>query len=254
MSKLRVGKIAVIGGTGAEGRGLALRFAKAGLWVRIGSRDVSRAEAAAKGIAAQTGSSQVSGHTNAEAVGGTSVVLLTVPLAAQVETLKSVRESFVAGAILVDTTVPLEASIGGRVSRMVTLWDGSAAQQAARLAPPGISVVAAFHALSAALLGELDREVDSDVLLCGDNPEAKSTVGELAEMIPGVRAIDAGGLDAARFLENSAAMLIALNIRHKVKHSGMRITGLVKSSGADEQTARHVPGHPDEGTGERVSK
>jgi NADPH-dependent F420 reductase len=218
--------VAVVGGTGAEGGGLALRFAKAGLRVRIGSRNQDKAQVAAREIAAKAGSHEVTGHTNPDAVNQASIVVLAVPLSAQVETLKSVRGSFAPGAILVDATVPLEISIGGRLSRIVSLWDGSAAQQAARLAPPGVPVVAAFHSLSAEALATLDQTVDCDTLICGDNAEAKTAVSELAETIPGVRAIDVGSIDSARYLESSAALLIALNLRYKVKHSGMRITGL----------------------------
>ena len=218
--------VAIIGGTGAEGSGLALRFAKAGLRVVIGSRNPERAEAAARNIASQAGAGEVTGYVNPDAVSKAAIVILTVPLSAQIETLKSIRTNFGSGAILVDATVPLEIAIGGRVSRTVTLWDGSAAQQASRLAPEGVPVVAAFHGLSAEALARLDQPVDSDTLICGDNPEAKAAVSELARTIPGVRAIDAGPLENARFLESSAALLIALNLRHKVKHSGLRITGL----------------------------
>jgi 8-hydroxy-5-deazaflavin:NADPH oxidoreductase len=218
--------VAVVGGTGAEGSGLALRFAKAGLRVLIGSRNLEKAQAAAREIAAQTGNREVTGHMNPEAVSEAAIVILTVPLSAQVETLKSIRTNFKSGAILVDATVPLEIAIGGRVSRTVSLWDGSAAQQAARLAPPGVSVVAAFHLLGAEALKNLDQPVDCDALMCGDHADAKTAVSALAKMIPGVRAIDAGPLENARYLENSAALLIALNLRHKVNHSGLRITGL----------------------------
>jgi NADPH-dependent F420 reductase len=218
--------IAVVGGTGAEGSGMALRFAKAGLRVLIGSRNLDRAQAAAATIAAQAGAKELAGHTNPDAVSKAAIVILTVPLSAQVETLKSIRGSFAPGAILVDATVPLEIAIGGRLTRTLGLWDGSAAQQAARLAPPGVPVVAAFHVLSAEALATLDQPVDCDALICGDHAEAKTIVGEVAETIPGVRAIDAGPLENARFLESSAALLIALNLRHKVRHSGLRITGL----------------------------
>jgi len=218
--------VALVGGTGAEGSGLALRFAKAGLRVLIGSRNLEKAQAAAREIAAQTGNGEVTGHANPDAVSQAAIVILTVPLSAQVETLKSIRTHFKSGAILVDATVPLEIAIGGRVSRTVSLWDGSAAQQAARLAPPGVSVVAAFHLLGAEALKQLDRPVDCDALICGDNSDSKTAVSSLAKMIPGVRAIDAGPLENARYLENSAALLIALNLRYKVNHSGLRITGL----------------------------
>ena len=218
--------VAVVGGTGAEGSGLALRFAKAGLRVLIGSRNLDRAQAAAKEIAAQAGVGEITGHTNSDAVSKAAIVILTVPLSAQVETLKSIRTNFQSGAILVDATVPLEIAIGGRVSRTITLWDGSAAQQAARLAPPGVAVVSTFHLLGAEALKGLNHPIDCDALICGDNADAKATVSRIAEKIPGVRAIDAGPLENARYLESSAALLIALNLKHKVSHSGLRITGL----------------------------
>jgi hypothetical protein len=188
--------------------------------VRIGSRNLEKAQEAARGMGAQA-----TGHTNAEAVAGAGIVVLTVPLSAQVETLKSIRGSIVPGTILVDATVPLEVAIGGRVSRILTLWDGSAAQQAARLLP-GVPVVAAFHALSADALAKLDHPLDCDALICGDSADAKAAVMQLASLIPGVRPVDAGTLDNARLLESAAALLISLNLRHKVKESGMRITGI----------------------------
>jgi 8-hydroxy-5-deazaflavin:NADPH oxidoreductase len=212
--------VAIVGGTGAEGSGLAARFAKAGVKVRIGSRNLEKA----RETAARSGAN-ATGHTNADAVTSAAIVILTVPLAAQVETLKSIRASIAPGAILVDATVPLEIAIGGRVSRTLTLWDGSAAQQAARLLP-GVPVVAAFHALSAEALAKLDHPLDCDALICGDSVEAKAAVSQLAGLIPGVRAVDAGTLDNARLLESAAALLISLNLRHKIKESGMRITGL----------------------------
>ena len=218
--------IAVVGGTGAEGSGLALRFAKAGERVRVGSRTREKAEAAAGRLAAAIGAGEVSGHTNADAAAGAGIVVLTVPLAAQVEILKSIRASLTPGSILVDATVPLEVAIGGRISRTLTLWDGSAAQQAARLAPAGVRVVAAFHGLSAEALANLEASVDCDTLICGDDAEAKAAVRLLAESIPGVRAVDAGPLENARLLETAAALLIALNLRYKVHHAGIRITGL----------------------------
>jgi 8-hydroxy-5-deazaflavin:NADPH oxidoreductase len=223
--------VAVVGGTGAEGSGLALRFAKAGVRVFLGSRDLAKAQDAARRISAQASPAEVTGHTNKDAVTAAGIVVLTVPLSAQVETLKSIRGSLAPGAILVDATVPLEVAIGGRVSRTVALWDGSVAQQTARLLP-GVPVVSAFHALSAEALAKLDHPLDCDTLICGDSAEAKAVVAQLAAVIPGVRAIDAGPLDNARLLESAAALLISLNLRHKVKGSGMRITGL--PSGADQ--------------------
>jgi len=214
--------IAIVSGTGAEGFGLASRFAHAGARVIVGSRDAAKAQEAARRIG------KAEGKLNTDAVKEADVVILTVPLVAQIPTLKSLQASFRPSAILVDATVPLEAAIGGRVSHTLTLWAGSAAQQAARYTPPGVSVVAAFHTLSADLLTNLDLSIDSDVLICGDSAEAKTVVTEMIAMLPGARAIDAGPLENARLIENAAALVISLNIRHKVKHSGIRITGLEK--------------------------
>ena len=202
--------IAVIGGTGAEGFGLASRFAQAGAAVHIGSRDLQRAQAAAARIP------RAQGLLNADAARNAEIVLLTVPLAAQIPTLAALCESFRPGAILVDTTVSLQA----------TPPAGSSAQQAAQNVPEGVAVVAAFHTLSAKLLAQLDRPVDSDVLLCGDSADAKAAVVELVGLLPGARAVDAGPLSNARLLENLAALLILLNRRYKVKEAGVRITGL----------------------------
>jgi NADPH-dependent F420 reductase len=214
--------IAIVSGTGAEGFGLASRFSRAGARVIVGSRDAAKAQEAARRIG------NAEGKLNADAVREADVVILTVPLTAQIPTLKALQSSFRPNAILVDATVPLEAAIGGRVSHTLTLWAGSAAQQAARYTPPGVSVVAAFHTLSADLLTDLGRSIDSDVLICGDSAEAKTVVTEMIAMLPGARAIDAGTLENARLIENAAALVISLNIRHKVKHSGLRVTGLEK--------------------------
>ena len=205
--------IAIVGGTGAEGFGLAARFARAGARVIIGSRDLARAQAAAARIPGVDPG--VEGMLNADAVAAADIVVLTVPLAAQAATLDSVRSSFRRGAILVDATVAFEP-----------LAAGSAGQQAALHVPGGVRVVGAFHSVSARLLAQLDQPVDSDVLLCGDDPDAKSAVAELVAMLRGARAIDAGPLSNARLVEGLTPLLIAINKRYKVKHAGVRITGL----------------------------
>jgi 8-hydroxy-5-deazaflavin:NADPH oxidoreductase len=218
--------IAILGGTGAEGFGLALRWLAAGLAVRIGSREPAKAEAAAARARELVPGARVEGFENAQAAAVARTVVLTVPFAAQIPTIKAVRESLRPDAIVVDTTVPVGASVGDRLVHLVTPWAGSAAEQAAAYLPGHVAVISAFHNLAATALADLDRPVDCDVLICGDNAEAKSAVAELARQIAGVRAIDAGPLENSRFSEAVAALLIALNIRHKVKHSGARITGL----------------------------
>lgn len=218
--------VAIVGGTGAEGFGLALRFARAGVRLRIGSRDLGKAQNVARRIAEIAGAGSVEGRLNSGAVREAAIVVLTVPLAAQIGILKSVRASFRPDAVLVDATVPLEAAIGGRLSRLVTLWAGSAAQQAAQHVLEGVAVTSAFHCLSAETLANLERDVDSDVLICGDSQNAKAAVRELVKLIPGARPVDAGPLENSRFTESLAALLISLNLRYKVSGSGVRITGL----------------------------
>ena len=213
--------IAILGGTGAEGSGLALRFAHAGARVIIGSRELHKAEAAAARMP-----NGVAGLLNPDAAAQAGIAILTVPIQAQIATLKSVRASLRPGTVLVDATVPLEVAIGGRLSHPLTLWAGSAAQQAARHVPEDVTVVSAFHSLSADLLSHLDLAIESDVLMCGDSAEAKALVGELVALMPGARAVDVGPLENARLIENAAALVISLNLRHKSKHAGIRITGL----------------------------
>jgi NADPH-dependent F420 reductase len=217
--------IAVLGGTGPEGFGLALRWARAGESVIIGSRDAGRArEAAARILVAVGGSAKVSGEENVAACAATDLLMLTIPFEGHCGLLKQIRPAIRPGSIVIDTTVPLAASVGGRVTRTLGIWEGSAAQQAAELVPQGVSVVAAFHNTSADILNS-DAPVDCDVIVCSDDAAAAQTVRTLAAKILGVRAIDGGKLENARILEQITALLIGLNIRHK-GHSGIRITGL----------------------------
>jgi 8-hydroxy-5-deazaflavin:NADPH oxidoreductase len=217
--------IAVLGGTGPEGFGLALRWVRAGETVIIGSRDAGRArEAAAKILAAVGDSATVPGEENVAACAATDLLVLTLPFEGHCGLLKQIRPAIRPGSIVIDTTVPLAASVGGRVTRTLGIWEGSAAQQAAELVPQGVSVVAAFHNTSADILNG-DAPVDCDVIVCSDDAAAAQTVRTLASKIPGVRAIDGGKLENARILEQITALLIGLNIRHK-GHSGIRITGL----------------------------
>ena len=217
--------IAVIGGTGPAGMGLALRWARAGENVIIGSRDLARAQQAAEIIRQRAGeNAHVSGMENAAACAATDLLMLTVPFEGQAALLKQLKSSIRPGSILMDATVPLAASVGGRASRMLGVWQGSAAQQTAELVPKGVSVVAAFQNVSAEVLSS-DNDVDCDVIVCSDDPSAMEVAMELASKIRGVRAIDGGKLESARIVEQITALLIGLNIRHK-GHGGIRITGL----------------------------
>lgn len=215
--------IAILGGTGKEGYGLALRWAKAGETIIIGSRDVARAQQSADKIKAKFSAAKVSGTDNVSAAAAADVLVLTVPFEGHVRLLKQIKSSLKPGAILIDATVPLAASIGGRVTRTIGIWQGSAAQQAAEILN-GTPVVAAFQNISSEFLNG-DDDLDSDVIVCGDHEPANQIARTLAEKIPGVRALDGGHLENARVLEQLTALLITLNIRYKA-HTGIRVTGL----------------------------
>jgi hypothetical protein len=221
--------IAVIGGTGPAGMGLALRWVRAGETVIIGSRDAGRAQQAAEKIRQRVGAqAPVSGMENAAACAASDLLVLTVPFEGQAELLKQLKAAIRPGSILIDATVPLAASVGGRASRTLGVWQGSAAQQTAELVPKGVSVVAAFQNASADILNS-DADVDCDVIVCGDDAAASQVAMELATKIPRVRAIDGGKLENARIVEQITALLIGLNIRHK-GHGGVRITGLPETA------------------------
>ena len=220
--------IAVLGGTGPEGYGLALRWAKAGETVIIGSRDPKRAADAAARIKASVANATISGDENVRACAAADLLVLTVPFEGHAALLKQIKPAIRPGSIVIDATVPLAASVGGRATRTLGIWQGSAAQQTAELVPKGVSVVAAFHNASAELLNA-NAPVECDVIVCSDDPNATQEVRSLAAKIPGVRPIDGGKLETARILEQITALLIGLNIRHK-GHSGIRITGLPEAA------------------------
>jgi 8-hydroxy-5-deazaflavin:NADPH oxidoreductase len=221
--------IAIFGGTGPAGMGLALRWARAGESIIIGSRNAERARESAAKIKDRAGANaQITGDTNAAACASTDLLVLTVPFEGQAGLLKELKSTFRAGSILIDATVPLATSVGGRASRTLGVWQGSAAQQTAELVPQGVSVVAAFHNCSAdSMYG--DNPVECDVIVCSDDTAATQTVCALAAKIPGLRALDGGKLENARIVEQITALLVGLNIRHK-GHAGIRITGLPPSS------------------------
>jgi 8-hydroxy-5-deazaflavin:NADPH oxidoreductase len=221
--------IAILGGTGPAGMGLALRWARAGETVIIGSRSADRAQEAAAKLKERVGANaRVTGTTNAVACAASDLLTLTVPFEGQAGLLKELKPAFKPGSILIDATVPLASSVGGRASRTLGVWQGSAAQQSAELVPKGVTVVAAFQNCSADSMNG-DEPVECDVIVCSDDPSATQLVCELAAKVPGLRALDGGKLENARIVEQVTALLIGLNIRHK-GHGGIRITGLPSSS------------------------
>jgi NADPH-dependent F420 reductase len=219
--------IAIVGGTGDLGYGLAIRWAQAGREVVIGSRVAARAEEAAAKIKAQLGAdAKVRGLVNEEAVLQAPIVVIAVPFTAQVATLTSIREKLRAGQIVVDCTVPLEAAVGGAPTRVLGLWAGSAAEQAKRYLPETVHVASAFQNVSAHGLQEIAHPIDCDVFVCGDDAEVRAQLRPWVEAIPECRYVDGGKLENSRIVESLTALLIGVNRRYKVPGSGIRVTGI----------------------------
>jgi 8-hydroxy-5-deazaflavin:NADPH oxidoreductase len=217
--------IPIVGGTGALGAGLARRWARAGVPIVLGSRSEERAEEAAKKIREAVPDAKVEGLLNEEAAKRAEIVFLTVPFRAQSENLNNLRDTLQPGQILVDCTVPLAAAVSGKATRSLGVWQGSAAQQAQEMVPDGVTVVSALHTVGAPTLADLDADLDEDILVCGDRKADKARVARLIELIPGLRAINAGPLEMARIVEQLTPMLISVNVRYKA-HAGIRLTGL----------------------------
>jgi 8-hydroxy-5-deazaflavin:NADPH oxidoreductase len=219
-------KIGILGGTGPEGSGLAYRWARAGEHIVIGSRDAQRAAETATQLRARIGgTAQIDGADNAAAVTQCEIVVVTVPFSGQAALLKQLKGAWRAGTIVIDTTVPLAATVGGAGTRMLGVWQGSAAEQTKELLPAGTSMAAAFQNLGAEVLAG-DGPVDCDVLVCSDDEKAKQIALELAGKIPGARGLNGGKLENARIVESLTALLIGLNMRYKVHAAGIRFTGL----------------------------
>jgi NADPH-dependent F420 reductase len=221
--------VTIVGATGDLGFGLALRLAKAGVPVVIGSRDGDRAAEAADRVREQVPGADVRGLANPEAAAASDLVVLSVPFASQAPTLRSLRASLAAGTVLLDVTVPLATAVGGRPTRVLSVWQGSAAQQAQELVPDGVTVVSALHTVAARHLADLGHDLDEDTLVTGDDSAAKARVAELIGRIPGLRPVDAGRLEMARITEQLTALTIGINIRHKAT-AGLKVTGLPNGS------------------------
>jgi len=217
--------VSIIGGTGALGLGLALRLAQQGVPVVIGSRDAQRAAEAAADATRRLPDGSFEGLGNDEAATRSEIVILTVPFRSQSETLTNLKGHLREGQIVVDTTVPLAAAVSGKATRMLGVWQGSAAQQAQEMVPDGVRVVSALHTVSAAMLSDLEHALDEDVLVCGNRKADKQVAIELIERIDGLRCVDCGPLEMARTTESLTALLIGINARYKT-HAGIKITGL----------------------------
>ncbi|NQW17926.1 MAG: NADPH-dependent F420 reductase [Chloroflexi bacterium] len=217
--------IGVVGGTGAEGVGLAVRFAAAGHNVFIGSRSEDRAIVAADEATAAlevaTSVGSISGGLNSAACEMGEVIILSVPYAGQSDTLEAIRPQL-AGKIVVNVIAPLRFSKGEAFAAPPA--EGSAAEEAAKLCPEA-RWVAGFHTLPAGELKNPNTSFEADALICGDDAEAKSVILELADQMTGLRGMDAGRLSSARYLEGATALLINMNKLHRT-HFSVRITGI----------------------------
>lgn len=218
-------KIAVIGGTGEEGHGLAVRWARAGYSIVIGSRDAGRAETAAAEMRELVPEGDITGLANPDATTAGDIVVVTVPFSGQAAIYKSIADSITPDKIVCDCTVPVATNVGAKASHTLGVWEGSAAQQAQAFLPKGTVMCAGFHSLAASALNDLDNDMEGDVLVCG--PKAgKEKIAELVEAIPNLRYVDAGPLENARIVEPITALLIGINRRYKTDRSGIHITGL----------------------------
>jgi 8-hydroxy-5-deazaflavin:NADPH oxidoreductase len=218
-------RVAIIGASGALGFGLALRLALAGVPIAIGSRDPERAKRTAERARELVPDGSFADHDNAGAAHDAHTVILSVPFRNQSETLANLKDALTPGKLLIDATVPLAAAVSGKATRMLGVWQGSAAQQAREMAGEGVRVVSALHTVSAATLADLDHPLTQDVLVCGDARADKRAAAAVIERIDGLRCVDCGRLEMARTTEALTALLIAVNARYKT-HAGIQLTGL----------------------------
>jgi NADPH-dependent F420 reductase len=214
-------KIAILGGTGDQGPGLALRLAIAGEEVIIGSRNKEKADKVAEELNSELGAQRIQGADNAQAAAAAEIVMMTVPYSAHISTLEGVKPHL-QGKIFVDISVPLDPE---NPRRMKMPPAGSATEEAQQFLGPETKVVAAFQNVAAHVLRDAKHHIDCDILVCGNDVEAKKTViGLISKM--GMKGYDVGTADSARVVEGLTSILIRLNIRHKVKGAGIRLTGL----------------------------
>lgn len=223
-----VSKLAILGGTGGQGFGLALRFAAGGEHVVIGSRSAERAEEAAAKIRAALPQAWVEGRENVAAADAAGRIVLALP----VEGLMTFLEQggrHLAGKLVVDAMVPLV--VHKRVAELESIGGAPSVSELVQGSVPDARVVCAFKNVPSESLQDLSRTLSSDVILCGDDDEARREVAALVEHVPGLRAIEAGPLRLARYVEGLTALLVSLNIRHRTLTT-MAVVGLERGRGA----------------------
>lgn len=216
-------QLGFLGGTGIEGKGLALRFARAGAPVTIGSRSQERAQQKAAEYNAELGQELIRGEENGAMLAQSEIVFLTTPFSQAVNAVETYRDAFRVGAILVDVTVPVKTK---QTPGPGDLPEGSGSQHLAARLPENFPLVAAFKTVPAHILAELDTQLDCDVFVCGNHDDAKQRVLELVKLIPDLRPVDAGRLSAAATLERMTALAIGLNRRYKRLGARFHIVGL----------------------------
>lgn len=219
-------RVAVVGGTAGFGYGIAIRIAAGGHEVVIGSRQGEKAEEAASRASSAAGA-PIKGMTNEEAVVDADAVFVTVPFPGQVATYKAIAPNLKEGAAVIDCTVPLASEVGGKSTRMLGVWEGSAAQQAKGVVGKDVKLASGFHTMMAGALEDLSVELNGDILVCGDR-DAKAAAEELVKCFSGTRYVDCGPLENARILESLTALIIGLNIRYKLESpgAGLRVESL----------------------------
>lgn len=219
-------RVAVVGGTAGIGYGIALRLAKAGDDVVIGGRQAEKSERIAGEARGVLPEATISGKANEDAVVDRDLVVVTVPYPGLADTYKTLKERMSPGTVVLDCNVPLASELGGKATRMLGVWEGSAAQQAKGILGKDFPVASGFHTVMGGKLIKVDTSLGSDVLICGD-AKAKPVVKEVVARIDGARFVDCGPLENARILESLTALLIGINIRYKLDPgAGLKITGL----------------------------
>jgi NADPH-dependent F420 reductase len=216
-------QIGIIGGTGAEGRGLAARFASAGATVLVGSRQLDRAQATVTALRANA-ALLLEAATNAEVAVQSNVIFLVVPFAGLGELLETHRADFRPDSLIVDVVVPL--TFQGGVPSVMNISEGSASEFIRARLPAHVRLAAALKTIPASILGSLGTQLECDDFVCGDSAEARTATIELLRMIPTLRPLDAGGLEAARTIERMTALTIAINKRYKVRDARFRVVGV----------------------------
>jgi NADPH-dependent F420 reductase len=216
-------KVGFLGGTGIEGKGLAMRFARAGVPVTIGSRSRERAQEKAAEYNAELGQELIRGAENPEMLSESGIVFLTTPFSQAANAIETYRDLFRLDSVLVDVTVPVKSKATPGPG---DLPEGSGSQHLAARLPEGFPLVAAFKTLPAHTLAELDVSLDCDVFVCGADAGAKQRVMDVIRTIPNLRPVDAGGLKSAGALERMTTLAIGINKRHKIRSARYRIVGL----------------------------